>query len=64
VFPDPFDNLEIFADLFDFFYFLVIIIVGTGCTSGLAADHIAKLDARFMAMLSSLGCHENTMARQ
>ena len=49
----------------DLLYFpsFVANMVGTGCTSGVAEDHIAKLDARFLAMLTSVGCHKNTMAR-
>ena len=39
------------------------IMVGMGPQSGTVAEHTAKLDSRFHAMLQSLGCHENTMAR-
>ena len=38
-------------------------MVGTGCLAGTATEHIAKLDARLMAMLSGVNCHQNTMAR-
>ena len=38
-------------------------MVGTGNLAGTAAEHIAKLDARFHAMLTALGCHQNTLAR-
>ena len=38
-------------------------MVGKGSTTLTPEEHIAKLDARFHTMLTSLDCHKNTVAR-
>ena len=63
--PEPFGLLYLF-DILDHFGIFVdnfFTMVGLGAQSGTNAEHIAKLDARFHAMLQALGCHENSMAR-
>ena len=47
------------------FYLLFNDMVGTGNTDQNVSNdaQIAKLDSRFHALLVSLGCHENTLAR-